>query len=276
MKKNGVSLIALIIIIIIMLILATIVVFSSYDNVKKAKIGAFLDGISNIKDACETYYLDNKHLPTKEDSISKDSLKNLVDTEYQTILETELSEHGDTSSTFYEVDVSLPIFKEKGNIKEGRYYISTSTMTVYDLKGIKVNGKKYFSITNELSSTAKLNNEGITNNSSSVNITSSSQYSNDGTTNQDDTSPTISIDDGGVEKLENFRIIPVNVSDNVGIKFVRYQYLDYRYPSYTQVSSDEIVGGKVYVKMPLDVQSIQIEACDMSDNTTVISKTFDE
>ncbi len=188
-KNKGISLVVLTITIIVMIILASVVIFVSADTLNNSKKAAFASDLEVIEDLVDEYYLNNNELPIIDTtSYDKTSVVALITTASD-VLSEEISSNLDDTSLFYEIDLSkLPIDESKRGTREGGdtkdiYLVATNNFNVYYLKGEKIAGEYYFSLTEKLTGKTKINNSEstdtssvtITNKTSSIKLTKSTK-----------------------------------------------------------------------------------------------------
>lgn len=161
-NKRGISLMVLVLTIIIMIILASVVIYISADSVNNAKMASLAEDITNIEDLISEYYLNNNELPIVSGiSYSKANVVDLI-TDGSTVLSEEINQNGDDSSLFYKVDLSkLPIESSSRGVGDNGvndiYLVSSQNFNVYYLKGEKIAGQYYFSLTQNLTGKNRVN-----------------------------------------------------------------------------------------------------------------------
>ena len=152
-SKKGISLIVLVITIAVLLIISSAVIYTSADASNNAKLVAFASDLQQVEDLVTEYYITNNELPIlTETSYTEATLVASIE-EGADELSGEITLNGDTNTTFYKIDMSkLDISStSRGVEKDGDltdvFVIAEDTMNIYYLKGLKVAGKYYFSLT---------------------------------------------------------------------------------------------------------------------------------
>lgn len=154
MRKEGISLIALVITILVMAILASVVLMKLDNSISSSKEVAFANELKEISEGAKVYYLLNKELPVvKNTSYSKTEL--LTMSSNATELQNEIDLNQDTSTVYYKIDMNL-IAKSDGLYGNEAstydfYVISEDGNFVYYPLGIKIEDDIYFSLTSKLS-----------------------------------------------------------------------------------------------------------------------------
>ena len=163
-NKKGISLIVLAITLAIMIIIASTVLFISSDAVNNSKLAALSSDLTEIEDLIDEYYLNNNKLPVVSGtSYTKSQVVALI-SKGSDVLSAEITENGDDTATFQIVDLSeLDIDSSYRGIKSGGdttdiYLVSNKTFNLYYLKGEKIAGEYYFSLTEKLTGKKKINN----------------------------------------------------------------------------------------------------------------------
>ncbi len=156
--KKGITLVTLIITITILGILVTVGIVGTSQSMYKSKILSFESELKEIEELCQTAIKLNKlesYLDKNEVDIS--ALKSKIAEKDLPFLEEEFIENNENNdSKFRKIDVTKIGANEtsKGNQKQGAndaFYISMNTNKVYYLRGMKVKGITYFSLTSKLS-----------------------------------------------------------------------------------------------------------------------------
>ena len=160
-NKNGISLIVLILTIVVAIIIISTVIISATTEIDNTNITTFVDNLTEIQDATESYYIKNDVMPIIDGStpMNKDEL--LAISRVQTILLEELTENCDLDSQFYTLDVAkIEITKVPyGNKKFGEndiFIVAYPSMNVYYPYGLNARGTTYFSITSKISNVTKI------------------------------------------------------------------------------------------------------------------------
>ncbi len=184
-KKRGISLVVLTITIVVTVILATVIVLQSSNTITDALLADFTNQISQIEDQTKTYYYQNNEEPviggtSKMDAVELLNMANL-DTDTKNTFLKELSDNGDYSATFYQIDLNkLDLDNvQMGLKKEGLndvYVVAYPSQNVYYVKGIKIDSAVHFTTVKTVQNTevAALSAES----SSEVSVTSTSSKSN--------------------------------------------------------------------------------------------------
>ena len=188
MNKKGISLMVLVVTIILLLILLSVTTITVGNIVQNSTKSAFASDLASLKDAADVYYIRKGELPVKQDNSGKvityeyndTEMKNANDTSNSISLsgvdvkslKNEFVLNGDYSNgeqivsdtVFYALDLNkLNVEKTKrgtgNNGLDDVYVISYPSLTVYYLKGVKVDGVTYFSIYNLIEYNKIGNNE---------------------------------------------------------------------------------------------------------------------
>ena len=171
-KKNGISFIVLIVAIVVTLILASIVIIRSNDSRENARKTSYISTLRNVEDTVKQYYLLNEKFPVYEAATKNSFTANEVLTLNNDInLENEIIANEDSNSIFYLVDTSL-LLDLKGlgygldyktaNSKD--VFLVSSNKNIYYLKGMKINGNNYYSLSFSLSESSKTISQSISSN----------------------------------------------------------------------------------------------------------------
>lgn len=167
--KAGISLVVLMITIVVMIILVSVITVSARNSINDARLSSFASDLFAVEDAVKAYYFKTNEMPYPDDNVvlhTKDQIKTISGEENAEYLEQELAENHDNNEStikFYYVDLAK-IDVERTNTglgKEGEndvYVVSYPTLDVYYLKGIVVDGKRYFSLTSKISDMTKIRN----------------------------------------------------------------------------------------------------------------------
>lgn len=170
-KKRGISIVVLVLTIILLLILSTALVISIGDNAENAKLSQFVNEISQLQDAVDSYYIMNNSIPTNEEELTLDEVKNLIDSKYVTDFEEELSLNLDTTAKFYKIDFSLIEIQNIDEIDMDKkaFVVSYPNLNVYALKATEVKGVGYFSLTSKVRDIVEYNkNNSISNSKTNI------------------------------------------------------------------------------------------------------------
>ncbi len=166
-NKKGISMSVLVIIVVVLLILTSTITISIGNSIADAKLVEFAENIQKVSEASVEYYMNNSSYALKENiSYSFDDIKSKLVENKKLSFEEEVTKNNDVDSVFYYLDISkLNLqnmktgYQKLGSEEEKQtdiYMISYPTENVYYLKGIKVDGKYYFSLVN-ISGNQKLN-----------------------------------------------------------------------------------------------------------------------
>ena len=170
-KKKGISLVILVLTIIILLILTSAVIISIGDNVENAKLSGFVNEVTQIQEALDSYYIINNSLPISGEELSLDEVKSLIDSKYITDFEEELSLNLDTTAKFYRIDFSLIQIQNSSDVDMSKkdFVVSYPNLNVYSLNVTEINGVGYFSITSKVNDIIEYNQDNsISNSTTSV------------------------------------------------------------------------------------------------------------
>lgn len=154
MRKEGISLIALVITMLVMAILASALLMKLDNSISSAQEVGFANELKEISEGAKVYYLLNKELPViKNTSYSKTEL--LTMSGNATELQNEITLNQDMSTVYYKIDMNL-IAKSDGLYGNETstydfYVISEDGNFVYYPLGIKIEDDIYFSLTSKLS-----------------------------------------------------------------------------------------------------------------------------
>ena len=165
-EKKGISLIILIVTITVAIILAVAVVTSLDSSIRESRLNSFAYEIATIEDAVKSYYISEGTFPTDLENEQQEfdninNVKNLYQLDDEFLKETELNK--DTDNSFFVVDLSMleaqniNINQNDGTTEEKKFICAYPSFNVYYLKGISVNGTKYYSITSKIDERIKKN-----------------------------------------------------------------------------------------------------------------------
>ena len=175
-NKKGISLMVLIVTIIIAIILAVAVTVTLDNGIKNSRVNSFIYEISTIEDAVKSYYTMNNELPS--DDSFKDKSANEAVSDYSLSID-EMKENGDENSTFFLVDtkkIDAESEIQKSVDKTKKFICAYPSFNVYSSKGISVNGKKYYSITENLDDLINRSGTETSNNTSEISFESRSKF----------------------------------------------------------------------------------------------------
>lgn len=169
-NKKGIAMLPLIITIIVMIILTSVAVAGVNSFINNGKKINFATDLKNIQEAVDIYYNDEGSLPFTVDtkSYTLTTLKTLSG-EGAIEIEQEIVDNEDNliNTIFYEIDINkLNIQKgirgtKKGGVSNDIFVVSSNNMMVYYVKGEKIAGKSYFSLTDILSNSTNIKRENI-------------------------------------------------------------------------------------------------------------------
>ncbi len=168
MNKAGISLIILVITIVVAIIITSIIVVGVTSFLNNGKKTAFAIDLKNVQDAVEIYYTDNGVFPTTQDkkSYTLIQLKTLAGTG-AIKLEEEVVKNLDVSEAqFFEINMSK-ITDEAETIGRGEqgeddiFVVSSKNMNVYYVKGKRIGGDIYFSLSDKLTKGTNIEREDI-------------------------------------------------------------------------------------------------------------------
>ena len=165
-QKKGISLIILIVTITVAIILAVAVVTSLDSSIRESRLNGFAYEIATIEDAVKSYYISEGTFP-KDLENEQQEFDNINSVKYLYKLDDEFLEetalNNDTNNSFFVVDLSMleaqniNINQNDGNTEEKKFICAYPSFNVYSLKGISVNGTKYYSITSKIDEKIKKN-----------------------------------------------------------------------------------------------------------------------
>ena len=172
-KNKGITLIILIITIVIALVILSVTIVAVKSSKDNSYLIAYAKDLSAIEDATSQYYISNASFPTEvegEASISQTTLLTNVPVANQEYLINELKDNGDHNEngdlgSFYIIDLKKLNVAEsmKGIKKDGDqsdvFVIAYPSMNIYYLKGLKVKGKYYYSLSPKLTNITKIKKE---------------------------------------------------------------------------------------------------------------------
>jgi Tfp pilus assembly protein PilE len=172
-EKTGISLIVLIITIIVALILIATAVISTTNAIDDTNITTFMDSLTEVQEATESYYIANNVMPMIDGSevMNKDGLIS-ISRSSEKLLE-ELTENSDLDSQFYKLDLAkLNVTKTPyGYKKSGEndiFVIAYPSMNVYYPYGVNARSTIYFSITSKISNVTKIPQDQVDNSITTV------------------------------------------------------------------------------------------------------------
>lgn len=161
-NKRGITLTTLAITIIVMLILSSAAVIATTVIINNSKTVAFATDLNNIEQAVETYYLENNELPkvTLPVEYTKNSLA-LLSSDNGAQLGAEIDINLEKLDKFYEISLeNIKINNSSRGLKKTGasdiYVVNSRNLRVYYVKGIKIGNDYYFSLTEKLSKTTKI------------------------------------------------------------------------------------------------------------------------
>lgn len=140
LKNNkGITMIALVVTIIIMAILLTVVNYGSEKGLEMKELNNMYADILILEEKISLYYLNKGELPLK------DSTKTI------NVNDTIKASNPNNNSEFYEIDISKLNNVSLNNMKDSRnssdrYLINKQSHTVYYQKGVRLDGKVYYTI----------------------------------------------------------------------------------------------------------------------------------
>lgn len=175
-NKKGISLIVLIVTITIAIILAVAVTVTLDNGIKNSRVNSFIYEISTVEDAVKSYYTMNNELPS--DDSFKDKSADEAGANYNLSID-EMKENGDENSTFFLVDmkkIEAESEVQKSVDKAKKFICAYPSFNIYSSKGISVNGKKYYSITEKLDDLVNRSGTGTSNNTSEISFESRSKF----------------------------------------------------------------------------------------------------
>lgn len=169
-NEKGVTLLALTITIIVMVIVTGTLIYNTNNQVQIQKIDKLYSDIEQIKDKVSEYYISNKKLPTKGKYCTAEQLVNILKNNgaSNSLTQNELLDSNDKKGeeqTYYVIDLSkmdnLTLnygsqFKnwESGTTLQDLYIINEKSHQIYYPKGVKIDGKFYYSYKLNLSNSA--------------------------------------------------------------------------------------------------------------------------
>ena len=152
-RKKGISVVALVASVAIIVALLTTVTISGVNTAHNAKKIAFGTEINMMQTALDAYYTkNNATFPVKEAVVLT---MNSSDTEMIKQFEGSFNEGVNTEATLYLLDynelgiTSLKYGKQQNSQKDV-YAVSKISGKVYYLEGIKIGGKKYYTLTDDI------------------------------------------------------------------------------------------------------------------------------
>lgn len=150
MKKEGITVLALIITIVVALILISASIVGISNVVANSRITKFTEEILAVEDKLRLYYIENDIAYKEGTTIySKDQILNMIDSNLREEFSLELVYNNDENSTgFFIIDNSfLGIDRQfQGNV----YIAAIPSLNVYSKNGIFAKGKNYFSISTKI------------------------------------------------------------------------------------------------------------------------------
>ena len=167
MKKNGITLLALIFTILITLIIVSASVISVSNIISNSRISNFVENMSSLEDQVMLYYIENKDVPkvnnmvyTKSDIITLANGYSGVDV--STYLNEELTLNGDNnSSVFYKLDLSK-INVTRIDESDNTFVIAMPSLHVYSLNSISAKNTRYFALSSKINSATLIRNTSVT------------------------------------------------------------------------------------------------------------------
>lgn len=152
--KRGVTLTVLMITIVIMVILSSTIIINVGSDITDTRKTTFASDLKVVEDAVSVYYIQNDKLPSDEEAMSEKEILTISGSDNMNYLKEELSLNGDDNEnldmgSFYKIDLSkLNIENISKGINGGNdvYVVSLSSLKVYYLAGLSLDGTKYFSL----------------------------------------------------------------------------------------------------------------------------------
>lgn len=157
-KQSGITLMILVITIAVALILFATTFVGLKVSMDKVNLTAFGQDLYTIQDAVTAYYIQNDDFPVKDGTVamSQVELLNLIDSNNRERLISELKLNGDFNETdtlgvFYPID-STKLQVESGSMglrangEDDIFVVSYPSLNIYYLKGLKVGGDYYYSL----------------------------------------------------------------------------------------------------------------------------------
>lgn len=154
--RSGISLIALSVVVIILLIFSSISVITTVNFFETTKRTSFVETLSTVQGAISNYYTSTGTLPIKEGTTAKTSAEMISlysDDDTKSEFTNELNLNGDSSSTFYTIDVGLLGIKDISlslGEDQDAFVISTNGNMAYYAPGKKINDETFFSLSTRL------------------------------------------------------------------------------------------------------------------------------
>lgn len=154
MKKNGISVVALVITVVVTLILVSVGIIVLDSSVDDATIGGFMNDLKEVEDSFSASLIDKGK--SEFYTYAKAEVISMVDEEQKSEFQNELILNGDNEEkNFYLVNLNnIGIKKssrgERANGENDIYVVSQNSLHAYYLRGVKVNDVFYFSISSKV------------------------------------------------------------------------------------------------------------------------------
>ncbi len=140
-NEKGITMVALIIAIILMLIITSTLIFSSRNGLDISKLNKMYEDIQNLDGKISVYYSKHKTLPIKEkkyENVNNIKNINVNDNDNYYVIDIE---NIDNLTLNYGLDYKN--YETNNNI-EDVYVINEKSHTIYYIKGIEIDGSRYY------------------------------------------------------------------------------------------------------------------------------------
>jgi len=140
-EEKGITLIALVVTLVVLSIMVTAMTSGVRTSLESRNFNNIQEEIKNLEEATKLYYEHNNGLP--------DSIKKIIATNPGVLTGEFYVIQGDNTQAYSDLGLSFDKFYYgKGTVaNEDVYCIHTTTLDVYYLKGIEINGTKYYKLT---------------------------------------------------------------------------------------------------------------------------------
>ena len=148
-NKKGISLIALTIAVVVILILSNIVIYNVRDNLGIQNLKSMQTDIGNLRDKVSSYYADYGKIPAKIKYTNLTNLRGIISDKVDTgdFYVIDLSAIENVTLTYgkdYEKIKDKSELSEEINNLEDLYIINESSHNIFYVKGVNINGIKYY------------------------------------------------------------------------------------------------------------------------------------
>ncbi len=156
MRKEGITVFALVITIVVALILISASIAGISNVVANSRITKFAEEILAVEDKLRLYYVEN-NTPYEEGTTiySKEEILNQIDSSLREEFIIELAYNNDDNSVGFFI-INNELLGIDRQIEDGIYIAAIPSLNVYSKNGISAKGKKFFSISSKINGSKNL------------------------------------------------------------------------------------------------------------------------